>query len=78
MKAETGVLGLLAACAACCAVPIALPFVLGTAGFVTAALGWKELALGFISIALLTLLVSGLRRRSCSPDSCAIPPRGSS
>ena len=71
MKALIPLLGVGAACAACCAIPLALPLVGGLAvsGAIGAVAGW-QLALG--ATALMAALASGWhllrRRRACSID----------
>lgn len=75
MQPLTPILGLIAACAACCAAPLALPLLLGATGLATAAIGLTEIAIGVTAAALLAVLVTVIRRRNCSPDACAMPPR---
>lgn len=76
-KTLLGLLGIGAACAACCAVPLALPLLagLGLAGFGVA--GVTVPAFGWIAglAAGAAMLASGLylwRKRQAAPASCSV------
>jgi hypothetical protein len=72
MKPLLALLGVGAACAACCAIPLALPLIGGLAvsGALGAIAGWP-LALGAGALAAIAAAAWHLRRRR---DVCAIKP----
>ena len=63
MKPFTAVLGLTAACAACCAIPIALPAILAVAGVTSASLGLDSVAVA-IGAAATVLFGAALWQRA--------------
>lgn len=73
--------GLVGACAACCAVPLALPVLSGlSAGGIAGALGWNQLSAGGVlgPAVGVTAAASGLamwlsRRATSQPTSCTLP-----
>lgn len=62
-KPFSAVLGVTAACAACCAIPIALPAILAFAGVTSASLGAGSVAIA-IGVAAASLLAVALWERA--------------
>lgn len=74
MKDLAKVVGLGAACAACCAVPFLIPLVaaLGLGGISAALFQWEMVGLFLGGLGVLLIGVQFLRRRAAT--SCNIPP----
>ncbi len=82
-KSALGLFGLTAACAACCAIPVALPLIAGLGiggGLGTAALGWEAgigLLLAGSALGLVMMRRRAAASTACSTDgSCGCGPKG--
>ena len=75
MKPLAAVLGLAAACAACCAIPILFPAVLALAGVTAASLGAPTVAAGIVAAAASLLGVAlwqrVRRKEAAAKKSCS-------
>lgn len=79
------VIGLAAACAACCTIPVALPLLLAGTATLSVWMEWPVLALAASSVTLAGTLVAMIAARrkakaascDCAPTACALPSRNS-
>ena len=67
MKPLPAVLGLLGACAACCAIPLAVPLVLGLTSAASGLSGLMTTAVVMGAITAVLLVVAVVRKRGCNP-----------
>lgn len=78
MRKFLGLIGLIAACGVCCAVPLLLPMLGGLVATAAGlAMGWELLALGGAGLVVVVLLfVHRRHRQSAGPCKETSPPSG--